>query len=139
MRLLSPHRSSNACSLSHLRRRTTSCRINATCAAGPPKAITPSLRNNTATSRKRAGCWTPSGSLLTLLRDNVLRDHQVTASEERLSRVRERDPLVTYFSAGPRRAPRVVVADVRLLISRSGYQLLRSQARPPYSPTTSVM
>src|SRR2546426_9482615 len=40
----------NCSSVSQRRRRTTSSRIIAMCAAGPPKAIVPSLRKSQATS-----------------------------------------------------------------------------------------
>src|SRR5438094_10513448 len=40
----------NCSSVSQRRRRTTSSRIIAMCAAGPPKAIVPSLRKSAATS-----------------------------------------------------------------------------------------
>src|SRR5512138_3632195 len=51
MRLVAPTRSRNSCSPSHLRRWTTSWCIKAMCAAGPPKAVKPSLRNRLATPR----------------------------------------------------------------------------------------
>src|SRR5687767_4566800 len=46
-------RSRNVCRSIHFRRTTTSCSIIATCAAGPPKAVKPSLRNKRATSLTR--------------------------------------------------------------------------------------
>src|SRR5438270_10270832 len=49
-RLLAPRRSRNCCSSSHLRRTTTSRRISAIWAAGPPNAMQPSLRKRSATS-----------------------------------------------------------------------------------------
>src|SRR6266581_3594581 len=51
IRFVAPRRSTNCSSLSQRRRRTTSSRIMAMCAAGPPKAIVPSLRKSQATSR----------------------------------------------------------------------------------------
>src|SRR5882724_6292409 len=50
-KFVAPRRSTNCSSLSQRRRRTTSSRIMAMCAAGPPKAIVPSLRKSQATSR----------------------------------------------------------------------------------------
>src|SRR5579883_608892 len=50
MRLAPPSKSRNSCSLTHLRRWTTSWRIMAMWAAGPPKAMKPSLRKSAATS-----------------------------------------------------------------------------------------
>src|SRR5262245_12511385 len=51
IRFVAPRRSINCSSLSQRRRRTTSSRIIAMCAAGPPKAIVPSLRKSQTTSR----------------------------------------------------------------------------------------
>src|SRR2546425_4998221 len=50
IRFVAPRRSMNCSSVSQRRRRTTSSRIIAMCAAGPPKAIVPSLRKSQATS-----------------------------------------------------------------------------------------
>src|SRR5262249_61266190 len=51
IRFVGPRRSTTCSSLSQRRRRTPSSRIMAMCAAGPPKAIVPSLRKSQATSR----------------------------------------------------------------------------------------
>src|SRR2546428_282663 len=51
IRFVAPRRSTNCSSLSQRRRRTTSSRIVAMCAAGPQRAIVPSLRKSQATSR----------------------------------------------------------------------------------------
>src|SRR6266704_2241047 len=51
IRFVAPSRSTNCSALSQRRRRTTSSRLMAMCAAGPPKAIVPSLRKSQATSR----------------------------------------------------------------------------------------
>ena len=51
IRLVAPIRSTNRSSVSQLRRWTSSWRIIAVCAAGPPKATTPSRRKTRATSR----------------------------------------------------------------------------------------
>src|SRR6266511_4438687 len=50
IRFVPPTRSRNSCSLTHPRRRTTSSRIMAICAAGPPKAMHPNFKNTPATS-----------------------------------------------------------------------------------------
>src|SRR5271166_6064784 len=50
MRLVAPRRSTNSAWVSQPRRRTTSSSIKAIWAAGPPKAVIPSLRNNRANS-----------------------------------------------------------------------------------------
>src|SRR3990172_6003579 len=50
IRLVAPTRSRNCESLSHLRRFTTSSCMMARWAAGPPKAVAPSLRKRQATS-----------------------------------------------------------------------------------------
>src|SRR5262245_52587733 len=56
IRYVAPRRSRNCSRVSHRRRRTTSSSISAMWAAGPPKPITPSLRNRRATSPTRPGC-----------------------------------------------------------------------------------
>src|SRR5512140_3805402 len=56
IRLVAPSRSRNSSSVSHLRRWTISACISPVCAAGPPKAVKPSLRNTLATSRTRSSC-----------------------------------------------------------------------------------
>src|SRR6266536_260323 len=53
--LTAPNRSRNSASSSQRRRRTVSSRSMATCTAGPPKAIVPSLSITTATSPSRRG------------------------------------------------------------------------------------
>src|SRR5579863_2642786 len=55
IRLAAPRRSRNCWSSSQPRRRTTSSRITAICAAGPPKAVAPSLRKSAARSSKEVG------------------------------------------------------------------------------------
>ncbi len=50
-----PSRSRNRSSLTHRRRRTTSSRMSAMWAAGPPKPITPSFENSAITSRRPPG------------------------------------------------------------------------------------
>ncbi|WP_246159316.1 hypothetical protein [Catellatospora sichuanensis] len=58
---MAPIRSTNRSSVTHRRRRTISSRIIAVCAAGPPNAIKPSLRNSNATSATDPG--EPPGDL----------------------------------------------------------------------------
>src|SRR5215469_4453995 len=53
MMLASPNRSRKRSSLTHLRLVTSSRRIIAICAAGPPKAVKPKVRKTTATSFSR--------------------------------------------------------------------------------------
>src|SRR5215218_435626 len=65
--LTAPNRSRNSASSSQCRRRTVSSRSMATCTAGPPKAIVPSLPITTSTSRsgrggRRAAARVRSGS-----------------------------------------------------------------------------
>src|SRR5215213_11919849 len=48
IRFVAPTKSKNSCSSIHLRRATTSVRIIAICAAGPPKAMVPSFRKSCA-------------------------------------------------------------------------------------------
>src|SRR5919106_6299770 len=55
IRLVAPTISRNSWSLSHPRRRTTSSRIIAMCAAGPPKAMQPNLKKRPATSLRCLG------------------------------------------------------------------------------------
>src|SRR5579871_594452 len=50
IRLAAPRRSRNSCSDSHWRRRTTSWRMSAMWAAGPPNAMQPSFRKSAATA-----------------------------------------------------------------------------------------
>jgi len=60
IRFVAPIRSTNLWSLIQPRRRTSSSRIIAVCAAGPPNAIVPSLRDTNATSRTGRGGKCPS-------------------------------------------------------------------------------
>src|SRR2546423_13417079 len=54
MMLVAPSASRNSCSSTHSRRTTTSSRIIATCAAGPPNPRVPIFRKTPATSRMLA-------------------------------------------------------------------------------------
>src|SRR6266508_154439 len=52
IKLVAPSKSRNSWSVNHLRRTTTSSCMIAICAAGPPKAVNPSLRKSPATSAR---------------------------------------------------------------------------------------
>ena len=54
--LVAPSRSRNSSSVNHFRRLTTSSCMMAMCAAGPPKAVKPSLRKSAATSVRLETC-----------------------------------------------------------------------------------
>src|SRR5208337_4090093 len=61
MRLVTPRRSRNSAWMSQPRRRTTSSSIKAIWAAGPPKAVMPSLRNSRANSPRCFHCPAAGG------------------------------------------------------------------------------
>src|SRR5271157_3046542 len=61
MRLVAPRRSRNSARVSQPRRRTTSSSIKAIWAAGPPKAVMPSLRNSRANSPRCFHCPAAGG------------------------------------------------------------------------------
>src|SRR5829696_4735616 len=66
-RLVAPTRSRNCCSETQRRRPTTSVCMRAMWAAGPPKPIVPSLRNNPATSpRPPPWGWVSPSSVLAM-------------------------------------------------------------------------
>src|SRR5688500_12195950 len=66
MRFVAASRSRNCCSLTQRRRRTSSARMSAMWAAGPPKPMTPSVRNTRATSPSMARPMIQSAPVLPL-------------------------------------------------------------------------